>query len=181
MSPLRKLELLTMPTPSRVSFNHFPWSTNLLFSFQRRSRPSQTFPRLTTRLGALGRRLGGFTSKSNKCFMDAWRSPKCSRLELKWLTHKSLHPTLESSTKDLDLTKSGWGELKRLLKEYANGQEPVAHEIGVECLLKESRKTNYWSCQSRPVRPVWRRQTGSGHSLKKSLSDGTIGLGPRHV
>jgi hypothetical protein len=42
-------------------------------------------------------------------------------LELKWLTHKSLHPTLESSTKDLDLTKNDWRELKRLLKEYANG------------------------------------------------------------
>jgi hypothetical protein len=74
--------------------------------------------------------LGGFTFKSNKCFTDVWRSPKYSRLELKWLTHKSLHPTLESSTKDMDLIKSGWGELKRLLKEYANGKEPATHERG---------------------------------------------------
>jgi hypothetical protein len=74
--------------------------------------------------------LGGFTSKSNKWFMDAWRSSKCSRLELKWLTHIFLHPTLESSTKNLDLIKSGWGELKRLLKEYSNGQEPATHERG---------------------------------------------------
>jgi hypothetical protein len=54
-SPLRKLELLTRPTPCWVSFNHFPRSTNWLLSFRRRSRPSQTFPRLTTCLGALGR------------------------------------------------------------------------------------------------------------------------------
>jgi hypothetical protein len=31
------------------------------------------------------------------------------------------------------------------------------------------------------VRPVQRLQTGSRHSLKKSLSDDTIGLGPGHV
>jgi hypothetical protein len=57
-SPLRRLELLPRPTPSRVSFNHFPHSTKLLLlSFRRRSGPSQTFPRRTTRLGALGRHL----------------------------------------------------------------------------------------------------------------------------
>jgi hypothetical protein len=44
------------------------------------------------------------------------------------LTHKTLHPTQEYSTKDLDLTKRGWGELKRLLKGYSNGQEPATHE-----------------------------------------------------
>jgi hypothetical protein len=33
--------LLIRPTPSRVSFNHFPHSTKLfLLSFQRQSRPS---------------------------------------------------------------------------------------------------------------------------------------------
>jgi hypothetical protein len=52
--PLRKIELITMLTPSQVSFNHFPRSTNLLLSFQRRIRSSQNFSRLTTRLGALG-------------------------------------------------------------------------------------------------------------------------------
>jgi hypothetical protein len=56
-SPLRKLELLTRPTLSYVAFNHFPRSTNLLLSFRRWSRPSQTFPRLATRLGALAQRL----------------------------------------------------------------------------------------------------------------------------
>jgi hypothetical protein len=56
-SPLRKLELLTRPTPSRVSFNHFLRSTNLLLFLQRRSRPSQIFSRLTTRLEALGQHL----------------------------------------------------------------------------------------------------------------------------
>jgi hypothetical protein len=30
----------------------------------------------------------------------------------------------------MDLTKRGWGELKRLLKGYSNGQEPVTHERG---------------------------------------------------
>jgi hypothetical protein len=46
------------------------------------------------------------------------------------LTHKTLHPTQESSTKDLDLTKSGWEELKRLLKGYSNGQEATSHKRG---------------------------------------------------
>jgi hypothetical protein len=32
-----------------------------------------------------------------------------------------------------------------------------------------------------PVRLVWWLQTSLGHSLKKSLSNGTIGLGPGHV
>jgi hypothetical protein len=27
-------------------------------------------------------RLGGFTSKSNKCFISAWRSPKCSKIRI---------------------------------------------------------------------------------------------------
>jgi hypothetical protein len=54
MSPLRKLELLTRPTLSRVSFNHFLHFTKLLLlSFRRWSGPSQTFSRLTTRLEAL--------------------------------------------------------------------------------------------------------------------------------
>jgi hypothetical protein len=44
------------------------------------------------------------------------------------LTHKTLHPTQESFTKDLDLIKRSWGELKRLLKGYANGKEPTTHE-----------------------------------------------------
>jgi hypothetical protein len=48
------------------------------------------------------------------------------------LTNKTLHPTQESSTKNMDLTKRGWVELKRLLKGYANGQEPATHERGVE-------------------------------------------------
>jgi hypothetical protein len=30
----------------------------------------------------------------------------------------------------LDLTKRGWGELKRLSKGYENGQEPATHESG---------------------------------------------------
>jgi hypothetical protein len=30
----------------------------------------------------------------------------------------------------LDLTKRGWGELKRLSKDYENGQKPATHESG---------------------------------------------------
>jgi hypothetical protein len=56
-SLLRKFELLTRATLSWISFNHFPQFTNLLLSFQRQSQLSQTFPRLTTSLGALGRHL----------------------------------------------------------------------------------------------------------------------------
>jgi hypothetical protein len=58
----------------------------------------------------------------------------------------------------LDLTKRDWGELKRLLKGYANGQEPATHERGVESLLYISGKLVIeaarldWS--TIPVRPV---------------------------
>jgi hypothetical protein len=30
----------------------------------------------------------------------------------------------------MDLTKRGWGELKRLSKGYENGQEPATHGSG---------------------------------------------------
>jgi hypothetical protein len=46
------------------------------------------------------------------------------------LTHKIHHPNQESSKKDLDITRSDRGELKRLLKGYANGQEPATHKRG---------------------------------------------------
>jgi hypothetical protein len=42
-------------------------------------------------------------------------------------------------------------------------------------------KTSHWGYHSRPVRPVGCPQTGSGHSLKKTLSDGKFGLGHGHV
>jgi hypothetical protein len=80
--------------------------------------------------------------------------PNVPRLELKLLTHKTLHPNQESSTKDLDLTKSGWGELKRLLKSYANGQGPAAHARGGGVPFIGNRKTSHWSYQSKLVRPV---------------------------
>jgi hypothetical protein len=72
-SPLRKLELLTRPTPSWVSFNHFPHSTKLLLlSFRRQSRHSQTFPRLTTRLGALVRCLAVYEASSPRVTNASW-------------------------------------------------------------------------------------------------------------
>jgi hypothetical protein len=130
--------------------------------------------------------LGGFTFKSNKWFMDAWRSSKCSRLELKWLTHIFLHQTLESSTNDLDLIKSGWGELKRLVFKWSGTSNP--RERGWSDFYRNLKKLAVGAVRvdqsylsTIPVKPVWRLQTSSGHSLKKSLSDDTIGLGPGHV
>jgi hypothetical protein len=40
----------------------------------------------------------------------------------------------------LDLTKRGWGELKRLLKGYENGQELAPHESGGGVLFIENLK-----------------------------------------
>jgi hypothetical protein len=51
---LRKLELLTRPTQSQVSFNHFSRSTSFI-SFLVEAK--QTFPRLSISLGALEQRL----------------------------------------------------------------------------------------------------------------------------
>jgi hypothetical protein len=40
----------------------------------------------------------------------------------------------------LDLTKRGWGELKRLPKGYENGQEPITPESGGEVPFIENLK-----------------------------------------
>jgi hypothetical protein len=41
----------------------------------------------------------------------------------------------------LDLTKRGWGELKRLPKGYVNGQEPATPESGgVSAFYRESEE-----------------------------------------
>jgi hypothetical protein len=56
--------------------------------------------------------------------------PKVLKAWTQMITHKTLHQNQESSTKDLDLTKSGSRELKRLLKGYRYGQEPATHETG---------------------------------------------------
>jgi hypothetical protein len=55
--------------------------------------------------------------------------PKVLKALTHVLKHESLHPNQESSTKDLDLIKSGWGA-QEAMKVYANGQEPATHERG---------------------------------------------------
>jgi hypothetical protein len=128
-SPLRKLELLTRPTPSRVSFNHFPHSTKLfLLYFRRWSVHSQTFPRLTTHLG-------GFTSKSNKCFTSAWRSSKCSRLRISAhntnlsIQLKNLTPKTWISQRDDGESSRGCQKVMKIVRN----QQPT--RLRVECLL----------------------------------------------
>jgi hypothetical protein len=58
----------------------------------------------------------------------------------------------------LDLTKSGWRELNRPLKEYANSQEPTTHEreggvpfIGIKKLAVGVVRGNRSNI---PIRPV---------------------------
>jgi hypothetical protein len=125
MSPLRKLELLTRSTLSRVSFNHFPHSTKLLLlSFQRRRGHSQIFSKTHHTLGssmAMSSRVGGFTSKSNKCFMSAWRSSKCSRLRI------SVHNT-NLSTQLKNLAPKAWIS-QREVEESSRGCQKVIKTI----------------------------------------------------
>jgi hypothetical protein len=78
---------------------------------------------------------GGFTSKTNKCFMTAWRSSKCSRLRI------SAHNTnLSTKLKNLapkawisqrEFGESSWG-YQKVVKTVRN-QQPT--RVGVECLL----------------------------------------------
>jgi hypothetical protein len=82
---------------------------------------------------------------------DTTQSAKARTLVL---THKTLHPTQESFIKDLDLTKRGWGELKRLLKGYSNGQKPANHNRGGGVPFIVICKTSHWGYNSRPVRLV---------------------------
>jgi hypothetical protein len=104
------------------------------------------------------------------------------------LTHKTLHQTQESSTKDLNLTKKGWGEVKSLLKGYSNGQELATHERRGGVPFIGIWKTGHWGYQSRPIRPL--HHTGQTSRVspnwfraltKKTLSDGKFGLGSGHV
>ena len=70
-SPLRKLELPTSQLQAGSLSTAFPQTTSsIFFVAEVRSKPSQTIPWLTTTLvahRATPSRLGGFTSKSNKC------------------------------------------------------------------------------------------------------------------
>jgi hypothetical protein len=173
MSPLRKLELLTRPTPIRVSFNHFPHTTKLLLlSFQRQSGPSQTFPRLHHMLGssrATPSHLGGFTSKSNKCFTSAWRSSKCSRLRI-----SAQNTNLSTQLKNLapkawisqrEVGEWGWSAFYREFEKLA---------VGAIRVDRSDQSTI-------PVRLVWWPQLGSGHSLKETLWIGKFRIGPGQV
>jgi hypothetical protein len=138
-SLLRMLELLTRPTPSRVSFNHFLHSTKLLvLSFCRWSGPSQTFPRLHHMLGssrATPSYLGGFTSKSNKCFMSAWHSSNCSRLRISahntnlFIQLKNLAPKAWISQREVGESSRGCQKVMKMVRN----QQPT--RVGVECLL----------------------------------------------
>ena len=111
-SPLRKLY-------SRAGSlsTTFLLSTICFFPCGGETGLAQTFPRLTTSLGALGTtpsRLGGFTSKSNKCFTDSRRSAQMLKYEDALLC--SLIQILSTQSKGFsynltNLTKRGWGEL----------------------------------------------------------------------
>jgi hypothetical protein len=146
MSPLRKLALFIRPTLSRVSFNHFPRSTNLLLSFRMRSWPSQTFLRLTTRLGALGRCLAIYEVLPPRVRNASWMLDTAQSVQgLNSSAHtENSPPNSRIFHKGLGSHKERLGQVKRLLKGDANGRGGGVLFIGIW-------KTSHWSCQSRLV------------------------------
>jgi hypothetical protein len=110
------------------------------------------------------------------------------------LTHESLHPTHESSTKELELIKSGWERAQEAvgrLCKWSGTSNPREREREREweTFYRNIEKTSRWNCQSRPVRPVHHiSQTGmkAPNRLRlpteeKTLSNDIDGLGPGHV
>jgi hypothetical protein len=107
-SLLRKVELLTRPTPSWVSFNRFSHFISSCYFLSIAKRIFTYFLKTHHTLDssrATASRLGGFTSKSNKCHKDCFTKLKCSS------AHKenSRNPPLRISHKSQDPHKEGLG------------------------------------------------------------------------
>jgi hypothetical protein len=138
-SPLRKLELLTRPTLSQVSFNHFPHSTKLLLhSFRRWSGPSQSFPRLTIRLRALGWHLAIKEASPPRVTNASWVLDVAQSaqglglvltIQISPPNTRILHLRLGSHKERLGRAQEA---IKRLWKQSGTGN---SREWGVECLL----------------------------------------------
>jgi hypothetical protein len=149
-SPLRKLELLTRPTPSRVSFNCFPhFTSSCFFPFREVKQIFTNFPKTHHTLGSsmvTPSRLGGFTSKSNKCNKDCFTKLKCSS------THKedSLNPPLRFSHKSQDPHKEGLGRAhKGLWWVYFVGSTSNLKRREGERFYTCSPKTSCWKLVSK--------------------------------
>jgi hypothetical protein len=107
-SQLRKIELLTRPTPSRVFFNCVPHLLALASFLSEVNRTFTNFSNTHHTLGssrAMPSRLGGFTSKSNKYHKYCFTKIKCSS------AHKedSLNTPLRISQRSQDPHKEGLG------------------------------------------------------------------------
>jgi hypothetical protein len=132
--------------------------------------------------------LGGFTSKSNKCFMSAWHSSKCSRLRI------SAHNT-NLSTQLKNLAPKTWISQREVVK-ISRGCQKVLKWSGTSrpwewawsAFYRESEKLDVGAVRldrldrsTISVRLVWWPQLGSGHSLKETLWIDKFELGPGHV
>jgi hypothetical protein len=116
MSALRKLEL---PTKSQLQARSL--STAFLTSLDLASfhvKAKWTFTNFPTAHHNLGSsrvtpsRLGGFTSKSNKCHEDCFIKLKCSNHSQRGISQ----PKLGFLTNHSNLTKRWWGELTKALE-----------------------------------------------------------------
>jgi hypothetical protein len=108
-------------------------------------------------------RIGGFTSKRNKCFMSAWRSPKCSRLRI------STHNT-NLSTQLKNLAPKTWIS-QRKVGESSRGCQKVMQMVmnqlttreGWRAFYRESGKLAVGVSETRTC--PGRRSDMSGHPL----------------
>jgi hypothetical protein len=148
-SPLRKLELLTRPTSSRVSFNRFSHFTS---SYSFLSEVKQTFINFFKTYHTLESsrttpsRLGGFTSKSNKWHKDCFTKIKCAS------AHKedSLNPPLMTSHKSQYPHKEGLGRAhKGLGWIYFMGSTSTLQRRERESFYTCPQKTSCWKLSSK--------------------------------
>ena len=118
--------------------------------------------------------LGGFTSKSNKCFNKLATQPQvlklglCSHCSNALLAKISLNPTQGFNSNHSNLTKRGWGGLLKcshgseMALEYNSISTPKWVRVwGINTPLS---KTSRCSVRLRPVRPV--PQTGQTGQFK---------------
>jgi hypothetical protein len=94
------------------------------------------FPLLTTSMGArraTSNRLGGFTSKSNKCAMKIDEARQVLKVRITLICSLALNhtaPTLNHALSTLLSQRDGWGELTQGFGKDLEGLEHQQHNQG---------------------------------------------------
>jgi hypothetical protein len=138
------------PAPSQASFNHFPHTTSSCF-FPCRGEADlhKLFDRrkVTTFLAeAMPRHLGGFTSKSSKCYEDCFTKLKCSNHSQRGI---SLNPILYFSQITQTSLRGVGRSSQRLIDVYFCWWNQHPPKESGKSFYTYPPKTNHWKLVSK--------------------------------